>query len=93
MHNLSIGLDLGGTKIEVIVLSSQGETILRQRVPTPQRDNASSAIQQYHDIILAITALIQSCEDQLKHEFTNIGMGIPGAINPATNLVKNANTT
>tara|TARA_B110000196_G_scaffold25693_1_gene19638 strand:- start:1945 stop:2904 length:960 start_codon:yes stop_codon:yes gene_type:complete len=93
MHNLSIGLDLGGTKIEVIVLSSQGETILRQRVPTPQRDNAPSAIQQYHNIILAITALIQSCEDQLKHEFTNIGMGIPGAINPATGLVKNANTT
>jgi fructokinase len=93
MHNLSIGLDLGGTKIEAIVLSSNGETILRERIPTPSKNDFQTPDQQYHAIILAIKTLISASEDTLNYRFNKIGIGIPGAISPTTGLVKNANTT
>jgi fructokinase len=93
IQNLSIGLDLGGTKIEVIVLSADGETMLRERIATPTKHNLPNPEQQYQAIILAIKTLITACEDKLNYAFTKIGMGIPGAISPTTGLVKNANTT
>ena len=93
MHNLSIGLDLGGTKIEVIVLTVDGETILRERIATPTQQNFPIPTQQYQAIIEAIKTLTESCEKRLDVSFKNIGLGIPGAISPSTGLVKNANTT
>ena len=92
-HNLSIGLDLGGTKIEVIVLSAEGETLLRERIATPTQYHFPIPQQQYQAIIIAIKTLISSCEDRLDHSFLRFGIGIPGAISPTTGLVKNANTT
>ena len=92
-HNLSIGLDLGGTKIEVIVLSAEGETLLRERIATPMQCHYPIPQQQYQAIIIAIKTLISSCEDKLDHSFLRFGIGIPGAISPTTGLVKNANTT
>ncbi|MEN8169305.1 MAG: ROK family protein [Pseudomonadota bacterium] len=81
---MRIGVDLGGTKIEAIALNDQGETLQRRRVNTP-RDN-------YEDILNAITTLVQGLEAELGQE-GSVGIGIPGAISPATDLVKNANTT
>lgn len=92
-QNLSIGLDLGGTKIEVIVLSHKGVTLLRERIATPTQHQFPIPEQQYQAIIIAIKALITSCEDKLGHYFQSVGMGIPGAISPTTGLIKNANTT
>lgn len=93
MQHLSIGLDLGGTKIEVIVLSSNGETILRERSPTPPKNDFQTPDQQYQAIILAIKTLINTSEATLDYQFNKVGIGIPGAISPTTGLVKNANTT
>lgn len=94
---LKVGIDLGGTKIEIIVLSPQGDTLLRQRISTPAKNNFNSAKEQYKAIIAAIKQLLSASQDQLQTQLLNqpyqsIGIGIPGAISPATDLVKNANT-
>jgi fructokinase len=79
-----IGIDLGGTKIEGIALDADGETLLRQRVPTPQQDYAAT--------VMAITDLVRHIEQQTGRH-GSVGVGIPGAISPATDRVKNANST
>lgn len=94
---LKVGIDLGGTKIEIIVLSPQGDTLLRQRISTPIKNNFNSAKEQYKAIIAAIKQLLSASQHQLQTQLLNqssqsIGIGIPGAISPATGLVKNANT-
>ncbi|MCZ8316048.1 ROK family protein [Phreatobacter sp.] len=81
---MRIGVDLGGTKIEVLALGDQGEELLRRRVPTPRHD--------YDAIIVAIAELVRGVEADLGNAGT-VGVGIPGSISPATGLVKNANTT
>lgn len=96
--SLKIGIDLGGTKIEIIVLSTQGDTLLRQRIATPAKHDFNSAPAQYRAIIEAIKQLISTSADQLHTQLLNqtcqhIGIGIPGAISPTSGLVKNANTT
>jgi fructokinase len=77
-----IGIDLGGTKIEIAVLGPDGTEALRHRVPTPQG---------YPETVQAIAGLVQACESQLGISAT-VGIGIPGVISPATGLVKNANS-
>ncbi|MFN3855834.1 MAG: ROK family protein [Phreatobacter sp.] len=81
---MRIGIDLGGTKIEVIALGSRGEELHRRRVPTPRDD--------YRGIIAAIAGLVRGAEAQTGRTGT-VGIGIPGAVSPATGRVKNANTT
>lgn len=80
-----LGIDLGGTKIEVAVVAPDGKFLFRQRCPTPQHD--------YGGTISAIAALV----DQAVHEQPNcargLGVAIPGTLSPATGLVKNANST
>lgn len=93
VQNLSVGLDLGGTKIEIIVISAEGKTILRERIATPTQQEFPSPQQQYPAIINAIKTLVISSENILDVCFQHIGLGIPGAISPSTGLVKNANTT
>lgn len=82
---LQLGIDLGGTKTEIIALDADGHTLLRQRVATPK--------QNYHAIIETISALVQQAINDGQTSDVSIGLGIPGAISPATGLVKNANTT
>jgi fructokinase len=79
-----IGLDLGGTKIEVAVLGADGRIIFRKRVPTPPQD--------YEATLAAIRDLARAAEEAAGGSPT-IGIGIPGTISPATGLVKNANST
>jgi fructokinase len=82
MNQHRIGIDLGGTKIEITVLGPNGNEVLRHRVPTPSG---------YRDTIEAITGLVRQCESRLGVRAT-VGIGIPGVISPATGLVKNANS-
>jgi fructokinase len=77
-----IGIDLGGTKTEVLVLDSAGTEILRRRTPTPTGYGAALA---------AITNLVRDAESEIGATAT-VGIGIPGSISPATGLVKNANS-
>jgi fructokinase len=79
---LRVGVDLGGTKIEAVVLGPEGREIVRQRVATPRG---------YDESIEAITGLIERVEGVAGAPGT-IGVGIPGCIVPATGLVKNANS-
>ena len=84
---MRIGIDLGGTKIEGIVLDEEGKEQARQRVPTPAED--------YEGTISAITDLVVELEKQAAIIGKNIpvGVGIPGTLSPATSLIKNANST
>jgi fructokinase len=79
-----IGIDLGGTKIEGLVLDKGGVERERLRVPTP----AGS----YEEDVEAIVELIAGLERKAGQRCT-IGVAHPGAISPATGLVKNANST
>lgn len=82
---LQFGIDLGGTKTEIIVLNESGETLLRQRNATPAHS--------YDAIIANITALVHNAASELNTSDFTLGIGIPGAVSPATGLIKNANTT
>src|SRR5215831_13926544 len=81
---LRIGIDLGGTKIEAIALNGSGNVLARHRVATPHGD--------YELTIRAIVDLVFSIEKELEGLGT-VGVGTPGAISPATGLIKNANST
>jgi fructokinase len=79
-----IGVDLGGTKIEGAAVDGAGAVHLRRRVPTPVGD--------YGATIAAIAATVLGIERDLGLVLP-VGIGIPGALSPATRLVKNANST
>ena len=80
---MRIGIDLGGTKIEAILLNEEGQELVRRRVPTPQGD--------YHATLEIVCDLIREIEQECATT-ASIGVGIPGAISPASGLVKNANS-
>jgi fructokinase len=77
-------VDLGGTKIEILALSSDGVVRVSRRIATPRGDYAGT--------IRAIVDLVNAAE-LATGETGSVGVGIPGAISPATGLVKNANST
>lgn len=79
-----IGIDLGGTKIEGVALDERGAVQARERAPTPKND--------YEGTVAAIATLVGTLEERIGGEAT-VGIGMPGAISPATGLVKNANST
>jgi fructokinase len=80
---IRIGIDLGGTKIEAVALGEGGDLLARHRVPTPRDD--------YDGTIAAIVGLVGRIEADLRAR-ASVGIGMPGAISPATGLVKNANS-
>jgi len=81
---MRLGIDLGGTKTEVLALGDRGEELLRHRVPTPNND--------YGNIVRAIHDLVCGAESKLGC-YGSVGIAIPGAISRKTGLVKNANST
>ncbi|NUU64593.1 fructokinase [Enterobacteriaceae bacterium BIT-l23] len=81
---MRIGIDLGGTKTEVIALADDGRQLYRHRLPTPRDD--------YSQTIETIATLVAMAEEQTG-ERGSVGVGIPGAISPATGVMKNANST
>ena len=84
MPSLRIGIDLGGTKIAGIALDPDGTVRAERRVATPRGD--------YDASLRAIAALVAALEAQAGGTGT-VGIGIPGALVPATGRVKNANST
>ena len=84
---MRIGVDLGGSKIEIIVLGDGGEVLLRERVPTPQGDYAAT--------LAAVAGLVSLAERKVGAGDTanRVGIGIPGAESRVTGLIKNANST
>ncbi len=80
---MRIGVDLGGTKIEGVVLSDGGALVARRRVATPRGD--------YEATLVAVARLVLDLEREAGSRGT-VGVGMPGAISPATGVVKNANS-
>jgi fructokinase len=81
---LRLGIDLGGTKTELIALDSTGEVLRRERRPTPSED--------YGAVLETVCRLISETELSLQRE-GSIGLATPGAISARTGLLKNSNTT
>ena len=80
---MRFGLDLGGTKMEAVLLNEAGEIVWRQRKPTPS--------EEYEAIIETIAALVDESDRESEQELS-IGIGMPGSLSPKTGLVRNSNT-
>jgi fructokinase len=80
---MRIGIDLGGTKIEIIALDPSGRVLHRERIATPRSD--------YPGTVRAMASLVAATEAATGQRGT-VGVGMPGTISPATGLVKNANS-
>lgn len=81
---MRLGIDLGGTKTEIVALGDDGVELLRERVPTPRGDYAAT--------VATIAGLVNSAEAKVGAGGT-VGVGIPGAESRVTGLIKNANST
>jgi fructokinase len=81
---LALGIDIGGTKIEIIALAESGAVVLRRRRQSPRGS--------YEKTLDAVRDLVLEAEAELGAEGT-VGFGTPGAISPATGLLKNSNST
>lgn len=79
-----LGIDLGGTKIEVVALDGDGTQLLRERIPAPRGD--------YGDTLEAVARLVDMAESRLGARGT-VGIGTPGAISPESGLLRNSNST
>jgi fructokinase len=80
---IRFGIDLGGTKIEIVALASGGRELLRRRVATPHED--------YGGILGAIAMLLRDAEAELGESGT-VGIGTPGSISRATGLLRGSNS-
>ncbi len=87
MDEYKIGIDLGGTKTEAILLDHEDKVQHRKRIKTPKHEG-------YMAILNSLTHLITDTLHLVpKGRQCTIGIGIPGTINSRTHLVQNANTT
>ncbi|THF62019.1 ROK family protein [Pseudothauera rhizosphaerae] len=82
---MRLGVDLGGTKIEIVALDEQGHERLRRRMPTPRGDYAAT--------IEAVAALVEAAERELGVRGGPVGIGTPGSVSPVTGRMRNANST
>ena len=80
---LRFGVDLGGTKIEIVALGPDGRELRRRRVATPRED--------YHAILGVVAALVHEVEAELG-ERGSVGVGTPGSISRATGLLRGSNS-
>ncbi len=80
-----IGIDLGGTKIEGIVLDNEGRPLARRRVPTAQERGYEHIVEATGRLADELRALAPECGV--------IGIGTPGALSSRTGRMKNSNTT
>lgn len=83
-QELRIGIDLGGTKIEGVVMDAASHIVQRLRWPTP-RDS-------YQAQVHAIAEMVLTLENNADRRRLPVGIGHPGTISPATGLIKNANS-
>lgn len=83
---MRLGIDLGGTKIEIVALDAGGTIRHRRRAPTPQGDYAAT--------LSTMRALVADAEARLGLATPiPVGVGIPGSVSPVTGLIQNANST
>ena len=80
---IRFGIDMGGTKIEIIALAQDGRELLRRRVATPKEN--------YGEILDAVAGLVRDAETELADRGT-VGIGTPGSISRATGLLRGSNS-
>lgn len=80
---MRIGIDLGGTKIEVVALAGDSSTLVRKRVPTPAG--------QYEKVLDTLKSLVDAIEQETRRTGT-VGIGLPGAVSAKTGRIKNSNS-
>jgi fructokinase len=80
---MRLGIDLGGTKLEIIALADDGGTLLRRRVATPTSGAEA--------IVAAIATLVADAEAELGERGT-VGIATPGSLSPTTGRLRNSNT-
>jgi fructokinase len=83
MTSTRFGIDLGGTKTEIVGLDDAGREVLRRRVPTPQDD--------YQGTLNMIATLVHDAETEIGRRGT-VGIGTPGSLSPATGLLRGSNS-
>ncbi len=82
-----LGIDLGGTKIEGIILKSDKEPIEIERLRINTEEDKG-----YNQIINNIKRLVDTLENKVNYKFKKIGVGTPGTLDPETQLLKNSNS-
>ncbi|MBB4080815.1 putative NBD/HSP70 family sugar kinase [Lewinella aquimaris] len=82
---MKFGIDLGGTKIEGVVLDEQGNVVERRRIPTEREGG-------YDHILSRIARVVTEMETATGVIAESVGIGTPGTIDPPTGLMKNSNT-
>jgi fructokinase len=85
---MRLGIDLGGTKIEGVLLTASGEVAAKSRVSTPAKTRPTA----YAETLEAISALTSELEAAAGARAKTVGIGIPGSPSPKTGLVRNANS-
>lgn len=85
MTDFRIGIDLGGTKTEVILLNGNSQELFRTRIPTVRDD--------YEATLRDIAGLVAQAEAAAGQANLPVGIGIPGTLSRKTGFVKNANST
>ncbi len=83
MTGIRLGIDFGGTKIEIAALDDAGALLLRERIANPGNYDAA---------VLAVRDLVVAAEHALGMQ-GSVGLGVPGSISPRTGLIRNANST
>ena len=85
-HEFRLGVDLGGTKIEVVALDTAGQVRWKRRLPTPRHDYAAT--------IATVAQLVRAAESELgcAAGTLRVGIGTPGSISRATGLLRGANS-
>jgi fructokinase len=81
---MRLGIDLGGTKTEIVALDGSGVERFRRRLPSPQDD--------YSATLQTLVGLVRDAEARIG-ETCSVGIGIPGTVSAASGLIKNANST
>ena len=84
MSGVRIGVDLGGTKIECVALTIDGDVAARRRCETPKT---------YARTIAAIAEIVAEVEAAVGAGRLRVGLGTPGSISPSTGLLRNSNST
>jgi fructokinase len=86
LQPIRIGIDLGGTKTEIIVLDGEGRELLRRRALTPRDDYAAT--------LAGVVALVDSAERELAlvPGHASVGIGTPGSVSRVTGLLRGSNS-
>jgi fructokinase len=83
---MKIGVDLGGTKIEVVVIDDNGQIVFKHRIVSP-RDDYLKTIAAIYDLVTTAVAKVKL------PKLHSIGIGTPGVLSPVTGLLRNSNST